>query len=118
MSEELLKALLEIPQVVEIINNCGLGIKTEIKKILKIARKNDISVDVVNNIAIREDGRKKIYQTSIYTILNNGAYYVHHDWDKNQRLRGRGGGAFTLVWPLGVWLQMSHEKLYIKYSPK
>ena len=87
MSEELLKALLEIPQVAEIINNCGLGIKTEIKKILKIARKNDISVDVVNNIAIREDGRKKIYQTSIYTILNNGAYYVHHDWDKNHKLR-------------------------------
>ena len=50
--------------------------------------KNDISVFVVSNIPIREDGIKQQDQTSKYTILNNGAYYVHHDLDKNQKVRG------------------------------
>ena len=45
-----------------------------------MAQRHDIGVDVVNNTPIREDGRKKIYQTSKYTILKNDAYYVHHDW--------------------------------------
>ena len=48
---------------------------------------HDISVDVVNEIPMREDGINKIDQTSKYTILNNGEYYVHHDCDKNQKLR-------------------------------
>ena len=40
-------------------------------------------------------------------VLNNGAYYVHHDWDKNQKVRGKvavpcpcyihEGGGFKLV---------------------
>ena len=54
---------------------------------LKMACKNDISVDVINNIPIREDGWSKIYQTSKYKVLKNGTYYVHHDWDKNQKVR-------------------------------
>ena len=45
MSEEGLTALYEIPQVVNIINKCGLSSKTEIKKMLKMARRNDIGVD-------------------------------------------------------------------------
>ena len=52
-----------------------------------MARRNDISVDVVNKIPIREDWKNKIDQTSKNKILNNGAYYVHHDWDKNKRVR-------------------------------
>ena len=80
--------MLEIPQVVEIIKKSGLSSKTEIKKMLKMACRNDSSVNVVNNIPIREDGRKQQYQTSKYTILNKGAYYLHHDWDKNQKVRG------------------------------
>ena len=88
MSEKGLKALLEIPQVVEIINNCGLSSKTDSKKILKMARRNDISSDVANKIPVREDGRKQSYQISKYTILKSCAYCVHHDWDKNQKVRG------------------------------
>ena len=53
MSKEGLKALLEIPQVVEIIKKWGLIIRTDIKKILKMAWINNISVDVVNRIPIR-----------------------------------------------------------------
>ena len=79
MSKEGFKYLLEIPQVVEIIKKWGLSRKKDIKNILKMTRRNNISVYVVNKIPIREVGREKIYQTSKYTILNNGAYYVHHD---------------------------------------
>ena len=87
MSKEGIKALLEIPQVVDIIKECGFSSKTEIKKMLNMARRNDISVDVVNKTPIREDGRKQKYQTSKYTFLKNGAYYVHYDWDTNQKVR-------------------------------
>ena len=72
MSEEGLKALLQIPQVFEIIKKCGIISKTEIKKMLNMARRNDISSDVVNKIPIMEYGRKKIDQIPKYTILNNG----------------------------------------------
>ena len=67
MSKKLLKDLLEITQVVEIIKKWGLSIN-----ILKMARKNDSGVNAVNK-NFWEDGRKKIYQKSKYTILNNGA---------------------------------------------
>ena len=83
MSEGVLKGFLEIPQAVEIINNCGLSSKTDSKKILKMARRNDISSDVANKIPVREDERKQSYQISKYTILKNNAYYVHHNWNKN-----------------------------------
>ena len=53
MSEEGLEALLKIPKLVKIIKKWGLIIKTEIKKMLKMARINDISVYVVNKIIIR-----------------------------------------------------------------
>ena len=89
MIEEGLKYLLEIPQLVEIINKGGFSSKTYIKKMTKTARRNDIIVDAINNIPIREDSRKKIDQNSKYTILRNGAYYVNHYWDKNQKLRGK-----------------------------
>ena len=52
-----------------------------------MTRIHDISVYVINEILIREYGRKKIYQTSKYKILKNGAYYVHNDWEKNQKVR-------------------------------
>ena len=78
---------MEIPQVVEIIKKCGLSIKMGIKNMLKMAQRNDISGDVVNNIPIREGGIKKRDQTSKYTILNNGSYYVRHYWYKNQKVR-------------------------------
>ena len=78
---------MEIPQVVDIIKECGLSSKTEIKNMQNMSQRNDISVDVVNKAPIREDGKKQKYQTSKYTILKNGAYYVHYDWDKNQKVR-------------------------------
>ena len=74
-------------EIVEIIKKCVLSSKTYINNMLIMARRNDISVDFVNNIPIREDGRKKRYQTSRYKILKNGAYYMHHYWDKNQKVR-------------------------------
>ena len=83
MSKEGLRDLLEIPQVVDIIKKCGLISKTEIKSMLTMARRNDISVNVVDKIPIREDGRKQRDQISKYTILKNNAYYVHHNWNKN-----------------------------------
>ena len=87
MSKELFKALLEIPQVVEIIKNWGLSSNIDINTMLKMARINEISVDVVNNIPIREYGRKKIDQTPKYKIPNNGTYYVHHACYKKQKAR-------------------------------
>ena len=80
MSKEGLKSLLEIYQVVENIKKWGLRSRTEIKNMLKVARRNFISIDFINNIPIRYDGRKKIDQTSKYIILDKGAYYVQHDW--------------------------------------
>ena len=52
-----------------------------------MARINDISVDFINNIPIREDRINNIDQTYKFEILNNGAYYVHHYWEKNYELR-------------------------------
>ena len=78
--------MLEIPQVVGVINNWGLGSKTCTNKIPNMGGINYISVDVVNKIPIKEDGTKKIYQTSRYKILNNDAYYVQHDCQNNQKL--------------------------------
>ena len=114
MSEEGLTALYEIPQVVNIINKCGLSSKTEIKEMLKMACRDYISVDVVNKTPIREYGRKKIYQTFKYTILNNGAYYVHHDCDKNQKVRGKVAVPCPWYGHGGVWLKISHANLYIQ----
>ena len=88
MREEELKDFLDIPQVVEIIKRWDLSSKIYINNMLNMAQRNDISVDVVNNIPIMEDGINKIYQTSKYTILNNSAYYVYHYWYMNQRVRG------------------------------
>ena len=90
------KALLDIPQIVGIIKKFGLSSKTEIKNMMKMARRNDISVNFVNKISIREDRIDKIHQNSKYTILKNGAYYVYHYWEKNQELRGN--VAVTLPW--------------------
>ena len=71
--------MLEKPKLVDIIKKCGLSIKRDIKKMLKMERRNEISVNVVNKIPIREYGREKIYQTSKYITMNNGAYYVNND---------------------------------------
>ena len=73
MSKERPEDLLKIPEVIEITKKWGFIINMDINKMLKTARINDIIVDVVNKIPIREDGRKKIYQTSKYIILKNGA---------------------------------------------
>ena len=79
--------MLEIPQLVEIIKKWGLSSKTEIHKNLNMARRNDIIVNVINKIPIREDGIKKRNQISKYKILKNGAYYVHNDWYNNQKVK-------------------------------
>ena len=54
-----LKDSLEIPQVVEITKNWGLISRRDITKMLNMAQRNDISVDVFNKITLREDGRNK-----------------------------------------------------------
>ena len=87
MSKEVLKYLLDIPQVVEKIKKCGLIIMMWIKNMLNMARRNDISVNAINKIPIREYVRKKRYQNSKYTILKNGAYYFHYNWYKNHEVR-------------------------------
>ena len=53
MSEEGLKDLLEIPQVVEIIKKYGFSSNPEIKNMPKMAQRYEISVDVINRIPIR-----------------------------------------------------------------
>ena len=79
--------VLDIPEVVEKIKKWGLSSNTWISKMLKMVQRHDISVDVINKIPIRKDGRKKRDQTSKYTTLENVAYYMHHDWYKNHKVR-------------------------------
>ena len=118
MNEERIKNLLEIPQVVEIIKKFGLIIKTDVNNILNMACINDISVDLVNKIQIREDGRKQLDQTSKYTILKNGAYYVHHYWNKNKKVRGD----LTMPCPLygyeGCGFKLVMQNFICKLLPK
>ena len=64
MSKKLLKDLLEITQVVQIIKKWSLSSKTDIKNIPNMAWRNDISVNIVNKISIREYKKNKRYQTS------------------------------------------------------
>ena len=59
MREEGLTALLKIPQGVDIIKKCGLSISTEIKKMLNMVRRHEISVDILNEIPIKEVGMNK-----------------------------------------------------------
>ena len=87
MRKEVLKALLDISQVVEIIKKWSFSSKMDINNMLKMERRNDIGVNIINKIPIRGDRRKKRDQTSKYIILKNGAYYVHHDWEKNHKVR-------------------------------
>ena len=54
---------------------------------LNMVRIHDISVYVFNDIPMEEYRKNTRDQTSKYTIPNNGAYYVNHGWDKNQRLK-------------------------------
>ena len=68
-----LNAVLEIPQAVEIIKKWGLSSRTEIRNMPKTTRRHDTSVDIFNDILIREDRRKKIYKNYEYKILENGA---------------------------------------------
>ena len=87
MNKKLLKYLLEITQVVQIIKKWSLSSKTDIKNIPNMAWRNDISVNNINKIPIREDVRKKRDQNSKYTILKNCAYYFHYNWYKNHKVR-------------------------------
>ena len=84
--EEGTKALLDIFEVVVIINIWGLIIRTEIDNMVNLLCRNDISVDVANELPIREYGRNKRDQTSKYIIPKNGAYFTHHDWYKNHKV--------------------------------
>ena len=118
MSEEGPKALLEIPQVVDIIKKCGLISKMQIKIMLKIAQRNDISVNVLYNISIREDGRKQRDQISKYTILKNNAYYVHHNWNKNQKVRGKVVVPFPRYGFEGCGFKLFMQTFISKFPPK
>ena len=62
MCEEGLKVLLRNPQVVGIINKWGLISSTKMENIMKMEQRHDISIYVINDIPIREDGRRKRYQ--------------------------------------------------------
>ena len=55
--------LFEIPGVVVIINKWGLIIRIAIYNMVKMERRNDIGVDVVNKLPIREDGKNNQDQT-------------------------------------------------------
>ena len=78
---------MSITEVVEIIKKWELGIRTEIKNILNMARENGTGVYVIIKIPIRGDWRNKIYQSPKLKTLKNGIYNIHRDWYKNQRLR-------------------------------
>ena len=52
-----------------------------------MVQRNDIIIDAVTKIPIRQDEIKEIDKTIKYTILKNGAYYVHQYWYKNQKVR-------------------------------
>ena len=58
-----INALLEIPEVSVITNKWLLSINTEIDNMLKMVHRSNISVNLVNEIPIREDGSNKIDQT-------------------------------------------------------
>ena len=88
MCEEEIKALLYIPQLVEIIKKWGLSSRAKIQKMMNMARRYDISVDVVNENQISEDGINKRVQTPKHIIMNNCDYYVQHDWKNNQKVGG------------------------------
>ena len=45
---------------------------------------------MVNKLQIREYGRNKRHQTSKCTILVNGAYSIHYDWYKIQKVIHKG----------------------------
>ena len=118
MRKEVLKALLDISQVVEIIKKWSFSSKTDINNMLKMERRNDIGVNIINKIPIRGDRRKKRDQTSKYIILKNGAYYVHHDWEKNHKVRE----IVVVTWPRyihgDVDSKYSYRTLYKRVSQK
>ena len=118
ISEEVLKSLLEIPQVVDIIKKRVFSSKTDIKKILKTARRNETSDDVVNKIPNRVDGIKNQDQTSKYTILNNCAYYVHHDCDKNHKVRLKVGVPCPWYGHEGCGFKLFTQTFIYKLVPK
>ena len=86
MIGEVLKDFFDMPQVVDTTKRWWLSIMKEIKKMLKMAQRNEISVNVFKNIPIRKDGRNKREQTSKQTIPNNGVCFVHHYWYKKQKV--------------------------------
>ena len=118
MSKELFKALLEIPQVVEIINKWVLIINKDIKRMLNMLHINSISVNAVNKIPLRKDGRKKRDQTSKYTILRNGTYYVHHYWEKNQKVREKVAVTCPTYFHEGCGLKLVLHTYIYKIIPK
>ena len=76
--DEVIKLLLDILEVVGIIKKWVFGSSKLMENILKMAHRNDIVVDVINEISIMEDSRNKRYQTSRYRVRKNGAHSVHY----------------------------------------
>ena len=89
MCEEGIQPLLDSTEVVVIMKKWGSINRAYIDKMVKMSHRNSISVDLANEISIRKVGRKKQDQRSNYTIINNGAYYVHYDWYKIQKRNNR-----------------------------
>ena len=56
-----------------------MSIRVVIDKILNMAGSKNISVNVVKEIHTMVDGKKEMYETSTYTILKDGVYYIHYD---------------------------------------
>ena len=83
-----------------------------------MASRHDISFDVVNKIPIREDEIRKIYQTYKYTIPNNGTYYVHHDCDKNQKVREKVRVSCPQYGHEGCGLKLVMQTIIYKLLPK
>ena len=89
MRKELIEELLNIHEVVGIIKNWVLSRMSEIDHMVNMAHRNDIILDVVNNLPIMQDERKKRYQTSNYKIMNIGAYYLHNYWDNTHKVTNK-----------------------------
>ena len=86
MCEEVIRFLLSIIELAGTIKKLGLSIMADIDNLLNMDQSNNINIDLVNNIPIMGDWRKKWYHTPKYNIFNNGTYCVHYYWYKNQNV--------------------------------
>ena len=58
------------------------------------------------------------YQTSKYTVLKNGAYYVHHDFENNHKVRERVAVTCPQYVHEGCGLKLAMQTFIYKIYPQ